>query len=94
VRGARGTISVTSRVGEGATFRICLPAAEPEKAARAEARSPRRQQATILLVEDHEAVRNPAARALRGATHTVLVARDAERRSSWPMATPAPSTSW
>jgi two-component system cell cycle sensor histidine kinase/response regulator CckA len=92
IRQSGGYIGVDSALGAGATFRILLPAAEPameiaESSAPAstatwiETRPPLERStraATILLVEDDEAVRRFAARALRGRGWTVMEAADGE----------------
>jgi len=84
VKQTGGFITVDSDVGKGTTFRIYLPryraeqdtapAPEPERA------SPRdvTGQDTILLVEDEEAVRSFAARALRMRGYNVLEAAGGE----------------
>jgi DNA-binding response OmpR family regulator len=57
----RGTISVSSRVGEGATFRISFPAVAPaEKSpeAKAEGAAQRRElRGRVLVVDDEEEIR-------------------------------------
>ncbi|MBK8210307.1 MAG: response regulator [Rhodospirillales bacterium] len=92
IRQSGGYIGVDSALGSGATFRILLPAAEPamepaENSAPAsistwiETRPPQGRStraASILLVEDDEAVRRFAARALRGRGWTVTEAADGE----------------
>jgi two-component system cell cycle sensor histidine kinase/response regulator CckA len=79
-----GFITVDSEIGKGTTFRIFLPryrteenpapAIEPERAAPRDVTG----QDTILLVEDEEAVRSFAARALRMRGYEVLEASGGE----------------
>jgi hypothetical protein len=80
VRGAGGTIDVRSRPGDGTTFRILLPraTATPTRARPDSQVIAIEQTGTVLLVEDHAAVREAAARALRAAGHHVLAAGTAE----------------
>jgi two-component system cell cycle sensor histidine kinase/response regulator CckA len=79
-----GFITVDSELGRGTTFRIFLPRYRAE-AAVAQASDPERAiprdvtgQDTILLVEDEEAVRSFAARALRMRGYEVLEASGGE----------------
>jgi two-component system, cell cycle sensor histidine kinase and response regulator CckA len=84
VKQTGGFITVDSEVGSGTTFRIHLPRYRPEAnpapAAEPERAIPRdvTGQDTILLVEDEEAVRSFAARALRMRGYEVLEASGGE----------------
>jgi PAS domain S-box-containing protein len=74
---AGGTVTVESEPGAGATFHVYLPAARApaplEDDASGEPAETRGTE-TVLLVEDEEAVRALAARALANAGHAVLEA--------------------
>ena len=83
VKQTGGFITVESDVGKGTTFRIFLPrfraedqapAPEPERAVPRDVTG----QDTVLLVEDEEAVRSFAARALRMRGYNVLEASGGE----------------
>ena len=77
-----GFIFVESAPGEGATFRVYLPvhaeAASEEKAAAAPQATDLTGRGTILLVEDEDAVRMFAARALTNKGYRVLEAGSGE----------------
>jgi two-component system, cell cycle sensor histidine kinase and response regulator CckA len=77
-----GFITVDSEIGKGTTFRIFLPRHKADAAAQPEPEraAPRdiTGQDTILLVEDEEAVRSFAARALKLRGYNVLEASGGE----------------
>ncbi|MBI4868529.1 MAG: response regulator [Candidatus Wallbacteria bacterium] len=74
VRQHGGHVGVVTRVGEGSTFTVYLPAvtAQPEAQAEAEAPVPRGQGETVLLVEDNDEVRVATARLLESLGYQVL----------------------
>jgi CheY-like chemotaxis protein len=75
-----GFIRLRSELGVGTTFKIYLPRAsgsEQPATARRTIR-PAAANATILLVEDEDAVRNVTARMLESRGYSVLEARDAD----------------
>jgi two-component system cell cycle sensor histidine kinase/response regulator CckA len=81
VKQTGGYITVDSDVGKGTTFRIYLPRFFGEAPAPAAEAPPARDmtgQDTILLVEDEDAVRAFAARALRVRGYNVLEAPGGE----------------
>ena len=81
VRECGGHIEVVSKLGQGATFTICLPTApvpSPAAAPRVEPGMMPPGTETILLVEDEEVVRTLAARVLQMCGYTVLEAKNGE----------------
>ena len=80
VRQSGGCITVSSKVGEGTTFRIYLPRVEaPVEATEiaAPAPQPARGAETILVVEDDDAVRRMTREFLKIHGYTVMEARSA-----------------
>jgi two-component system cell cycle sensor histidine kinase/response regulator CckA len=81
VKQSNGYITVESRPGEGATFRVFLPRchersdSDPAEAAPADVAGGR---GTVLLVEDDEAVRSYMRAALLSGGYTLLEATDGE----------------
>jgi PAS domain S-box-containing protein len=79
VRGHRGALSVESAPGQGTVFRILFaPSAQPAVAASPPAPSPARA-ATVLIVDDEEAVREMIGEILEGEGFEVLRAEDGSR---------------
>ena len=81
VRQIGGTISVTSQIDLGTTFRIYFPRADAaieQQAPAAVPFSPKYGTETVLLVEDEDTVRTLAATVLRTAGYTVLEAHHGE----------------
>jgi two-component system cell cycle sensor histidine kinase/response regulator CckA len=87
VRQTGGYIYCDSEVGKGTRFRIYLPRHSEQAAAVAEQREDKKEakrtdltgRGTILLVEDEDAVRSFASRALASRGYTVLEAESGER---------------
>ena len=79
VEAARGTVSVDSAPGAGATFRVFLPRSEDlarEDAPRPEVDAPPRGSETVLLAEDEPAVRDLLVGVLRSHGYEVIPAGD------------------
>ena len=75
---AKGTIRITSAVGEGTSIRVILPRdrRELKAAVPAASSSPVRGTGTILLVENDALLRNLVRRGLQGLGYDILVAHD------------------
>ena len=83
VRRAGGDIRVESKLGEGSTFRVLLPAVDPEPSS-ASLRAGRRlrgkgEPMTVLVAEDERDVSSAVCRVLRRRGHQLLVAEDGKR---------------
>src|SRR5688500_15777606 len=81
-----GGISLETGQGKGTTIRIYLPATTARESPRVtEIARTRKDVGTekVLLVEDNDAVRDLAAKALRRRGYTVYEARDAEAAVQW-----------
>jgi CheY-like chemotaxis protein len=79
IKQANGWVSVDSRPGGGATFRVYLPRTAGQAEEAPGPQSPAaasRGSETILLVEDESAVRDLAKRTLEAAGYTVLTCPD------------------
>ncbi len=77
VRAHNGAIQVTSAPGDGAVFRVLLPAAESVQACEAEPKQPEgdlRGSGTVLVVDDEELVREIANLSLTRMGYEVLTA--------------------
>jgi PAS domain S-box-containing protein len=81
VRGHGGAVRVDSRVGQGTTFELYLPASSEAKVAdtpERESRLPRGHGELILVVDDEAAVRGPTQRVLEKYGYRVLTAAEGE----------------
>jgi PAS domain S-box-containing protein len=80
VRGHRGALSVESAPGRGTTFRILFaPSAQGARAATAVPPEPERCRATVLLIDDEDAVRDMVGEVLEHEGMSVLRAEDGAR---------------
>jgi signal transduction histidine kinase/ActR/RegA family two-component response regulator len=81
VTDAGGTIGCESTPGAGTTFEILLPlvTGEVDRIASVDAAPRRRRDATVLLAEDEDGIRQLVARVLTRSGYTVLEAENGER---------------
>jgi CheY-like chemotaxis protein len=81
VRGHRGFVQIETTVGEGTTFRICLPSAGPAPVPHGEERSTVptvMDVGTVLVIDDEEPVRRVVGRILERAGIQKLMAVDGD----------------
>jgi len=94
VKQSAGHILVYSEPGHGTTFKIYLPSAEHkiglESKSEVEAVSPKRQGASILLVEDDEIMRSLTRQALEEHGYSVVEADDGKSALEWAQSHPGP----
>jgi len=87
VKQSAGHILVYSELGHGTTFKIYLPSADHkvglESKQEVETVSPKRQGASILLVEDDETMRSLTRQVLENHGYTVLEADDGKSALEW-----------
>jgi len=92
VKQSAGHILVYSEPGHGTTFKIYLPSADHkiglESKSEIETVSPKRQGATILLVEDDDIMRSLTRRMLEEHGYTVFEADDGKSALEWVEAHP------
>ncbi len=94
VKQSAGHILVYSELGHGTTFKIYLPSADHkiglESKPEVETVSPKRQGATILLVEDDEIMRSLTRQALEEHGYSVVEADDGKSALEWTQSHPGP----
>ena len=94
VKQSAGHILVYSEPGHGTTFKIYLPSAEHKigigSGTEVETVSPKRQAATILLVEDDEIMRSLTRQLLQEHGYTVVEADDGKSALEWAESHPVP----
>jgi len=94
VKQSAGHILVYSEPGHGTTFKIYLPSADHkiglESKPEVETVSPKRQGASILLVEDDEIMRSLTRQALEEHGYSVVEADDGKSALEWAQSHPEP----
>ena len=94
VKQSAGHILVYSEPGHGTTFKIYLPSAEHKMGdgskPEVETVSPKRQETTILLVEDDEIMRSLTRKLLQEHGYTVIEADDGKSALEWVKSHPNP----
>ncbi|MGA8540486.1 MAG: PAS domain S-box protein [Terriglobales bacterium] len=94
VKQSAGHIMVYSEPGHGTTFKIYLPSADHkiglESKPEVETVSPKRQGATVLLVEDDEIMRGLTRQLLQEHGYTVVEADDGKSALEWVESHPEP----
>ena len=94
VKQSAGHIMVYSELGHGTTFKIYLPSAEHKiglgSGTEIEPVRPKKQAATILLVEDDEIMRSLTRQLLQEHGYTVIEADDGKSALEWAESHPVP----
>jgi two-component system, cell cycle sensor histidine kinase and response regulator CckA len=94
VKQSAGHILVYSEPGHGTTFKIYLPSADHKigvaSTTEVETVGPKRQDATILLVEDDEIMRGLTRQLLQEHGYTVVEADDGKSALEWVQSHPGP----
>ena len=81
-----GTIEVSSEVGEGAAFRVSLPAASVERMpelGETQADAPGSRKSRVLVIDDHEAIRESLIEMLTHLGYWAVGAPDVDSALAW-----------
>jgi len=78
VRGHGGAVEVESEIGTGTTIRVLFPNSEHQTVIEPKARPPTKEKAnaTVLLADDNDAIREVARDVLESSGYQVILARD------------------
>ncbi|SAK57495.1 two-component regulator histidine sensor kinase [Caballeronia hypogeia] len=81
-----GTIEVSSEVGQGAAFRVSLPAVSvehlPERGEQ-EAEAPESRRSRVLVIDDHEAIRDSLCEMLTHLGYATVAQPDVDSALAW-----------